>query len=162
MNEDNEYEISAFSPGTGVLMETDDGYELGVVVRIGDAGVLMQSTHRMETVGLVDESGEKKLRAALEGTRTKLLRIFAREGGAGWINSLRMSRDELIEFCLYDAIEEQNKRGARDAMVKLVRPIETWVPMERIKKMVSSTDYAEEGTLRELDFSEEEVKDEKK
>lgn len=147
-----EYESTGFAPGSKVLIETDDTMKLAVVIQSTGDGLLIHQTHRLEVVGHMTTSEAKKVQESLEKTSTKLLRTFAKEAGVGYVARMRMSRDELIRFNLNDYINEYNEKSTGQALVRLARPIQSWIPMERMKEVTSSEDFLEENTLKPLDF----------
>lgn len=151
--DEEEFDTDKFVPGSSVLIETDDSIELGVIVSINYEGAFINSTHRMDIVGLITPKEKGILRQALEDTPTRMLRIFAREAGLSFVKCLILKREELIAICLEDAVETHNELGSGTAMVPLMKPIAQWVPRERVKKIMDSNDYMEEKMLRDLDFS---------
>lgn len=151
--DEEEFDTRRFAPGTSVLIETDDSMELGVILSVNYEGALIDSTHRMDVVGLITPTERDRLRKSLEDTPISKLRVFAREAGIGFVKSLILKRSELVIICLQDAIETHNDMASGVAMVPLMRPVPQWVPRERMKNMKDASAYMEERFLSELDFS---------
>lgn len=145
--------VVGFAPGTAIIVQTEEGIEAGVLISYGDSGdILYKTTHILE--GVVTTSRDKELlRGSIEGCSVAKLRRYAREGGVGFVKSLRMDREELVERVYRDEVWEHDEvvSGARH-FKPLSRPITVHLGIGQWTKLMSLSEFLEERALNPLDF----------
>lgn len=166
MDEDDETGTEASSIGVGrlVIVHTEDSqgdivYETGVISGIGEGGVSLKVTHRTERVYPELTVGEKTVaeEEVLKLNRVELIWFAWRAGDK--LAATRKKAD-LQKFAVAETIELlEDSKKPYDTLRPLTRTVSTFLPWDRIAKVVSFDEWHEEQQLRPLAASLEDKSD---
>lgn len=154
MDEDEfDSEDDALGRGKQVIVTTDSGYETGILLGSGEAGVRLTVTHRVVRVEpSLTELERVGCEAVVKGMSARMLYEGARESLG--LRALWMSRKDVEAFVLAETVEaELAARPTVEMLKPLTRPVSTMIPWGTIEKVVSFTEWEEEQVLRPYDAS---------
>lgn len=146
-------EDDALGRGKAVIVTTDSGYETGILMGSGEAGVRLTVTHRAirvePTLSEVEKLG---CEAVVKGMSARMLYQGVRESVG--VRALWMSREDLEAIVLAEVLEaELAARPTVEMLKPLTRPVSTMIPWGTIEKVVSFSEWEEEQVLRPYDAS---------
>lgn len=152
--DDNEEldEYSAFAEsgidlGDLVLVSTEQGPEIGMLVDENENGIWIKSTHRQSSVRSEVSAVEKAaILCEVEKFTIWELRTFARESGMRW--TFNKKREALVDFVFEDLVKSRDAKVTA-VLTKMQRPITMFIPAGHIVRVVSYDEWDEEKTLAE-------------
>lgn len=157
MDDDDEFErddeSDSLDLGSPVIVHTDDGYETGILLSAGESGVRLRVTHRVSRVGPSVSKAEKAgIEAVVAGMKARELRVVAME--LLGVKSLLLSRKLVDETVVEHFIEKElENRPTVETLVPMTRSVHTFLPWDRVAKIVSFTEWEEEMLLRPMEAS---------
>ena len=155
MDEEEEYE-AGFEPGTNILVTSEGGLEAGVLLAHNPYGVWFKKTHRLGVIGLSTDKDKAVIRRSLMNCNTMQLRRLAKQGGLGLFEVVRAKRDELLEVCFDQWVEDRDSAGAVEALIPLSVPTTAWLPEHMVDRVESLEDFTMDLELGRLDFDADE------
>lgn len=139
--------------GQPVIVHTDEGHETGVLLSAGESGVRLRVTHRVVVQEPVLSEAERLgVQAVVAGmTRRDLLVCVIELMGA---KAVLLSRSVKEAMVAEDLMGNLLKGKTSVATLKpLTRSVNTFMPWDRIAKIVSHSEWEEEQLLRPYEAS---------
>ena len=150
-NEDLE-EYSGFAEsgvdlGDLILVSTEQGPEIGMLVDETEMGIWIKSTHRQSSVRSEVSTVEKAaILCEVEKFTLAELRTYARETGMRW--TFNKKREALVDYVFEDLVKSRDVKVTA-VLTKMQRPVTMFIPAQHIVRVVSYSEWDEEKTLRE-------------
>lgn len=158
MDEDDEFEPNDDRPdsldlGSPVIVHTDDGYETGILLSAGDSGVRLRVTHRVVRVEpSVSETERVGIEAVVAGMKWRELLVVSVEllGAKALLLGRKLLEQTVTEHFIEKTLEGQS---GVEMLKPLTRSVNTFMPWDRVAKIVSFTEWEEEQLLRPFEAS---------
>lgn len=152
-NGSEEDDSDALALGSQIILTTDEGYETGVLLGSGEAGIRLRVTHRVVKVEPSLTKLEKlQIEAVVRGMSAWQLFQTGREVVGK--KALLFSRTALEDVVLDEAlVAELGKKPVFEALKPLTRTVATFVPWHSVVKIVSYAEWEEEQVFRPFEAS---------
>lgn len=147
---DGAYGNAALEVGDGVLIETSEGLEAGVLTLFAGIGVFFRSTHkRIDVRGATDQEKEILYEQVGMLNRRELVR-FARESGEkAWLG---MNVTRLRGICRRIAVADyvETLPPVRYGLATRAKDVLMFIPGDSILRITHTGDLADDASLNEM------------